>query len=92
MPVCEGITEFTYICALNMGLTLDTIKQPVAAEIEEFEKHFRNSVRTNVALLDKIMFYIVKRKGKQIRPLFVFLCAKAAGKISERTHVAASLV
>jgi len=75
-----------------MELTLEKIKQPVAAEIEQFEKHFKKAVRSNVALLDKIMFYIVKSKGKQMRPMFVFLCAKAAGEVTEKTHIAASLI
>lgn len=75
-----------------MELSLDIIKKPVAREIDEFEKYFRGSVKSNVVLLDKIMFYIVKRKGKQVRPLFVFLSAMAAGGVTERTHTAASLI
>jgi len=59
-------------------LSLDQIQAPIAAEMEEFEHKFRQSMRTKVLLLDKIMGYIVKRKGKQIRPMFVFLTARAA--------------
>ena len=57
--------------------SLDQIQAPIAAEMEEFEHKFRQSMRTKVLLLDKIMGYIVKRKGKQIRPMFVFLTARA---------------
>ena len=75
-----------------MSKQLDQIKQPVKEELERFEKHFRKAMKSNVALLAKIMFYIVQRKGKQIRPIFVFLSAKAAGGTTEATYNAASLV
>ena len=58
--------------------TLAQIQAPIAAEMDEFEHTFRQSMQTKVLLLDKIMGYIVKRKGKQIRPMFVFLTARAA--------------
>lgn len=60
--------------------------------MEEFEHKFRSAMKTKVLLLDKIMSYIVKRKGKQIRPLFVFLSAGACGKINESTFRGASLI
>lgn len=75
-----------------MPLKLEDIQAPVAAEMEEFEKKFRQSMRSNVMLLDKITTYIVKRKGKQMRPLFVFLSAGAAGGISESTYRGAALI
>src|SRR5882757_6524433 len=75
-----------------MSLRLDDIKRPVAKEMEEFEPKFRASMQTKVLLLDKIMNYIVKRKGKQMRPLFVFLSAGTCGKISEATFRGASLI
>lgn len=75
-----------------MSKELNAIKAPIAAELEAFEKHFRDSVRSRVALLDKIMHYIVHRKGKQMRPLFVLLSAKICGEITEATYTAASLV
>ncbi len=73
-------------------MKLDEIKKPIDAELDEFEKHFRESMRTQVALLDKIMYYIVQRKGKQVRPMFVFLSAKLCGTINPTSFVAASLV
>jgi octaprenyl-diphosphate synthase len=75
-----------------MSLRLDDIKAPVAREMDEFEQKFRASMKTKVLLLDKIMSYIVKRKGKQMRPLFVFLTAGACGKINESTYRGASLI
>ena len=57
-----------------------------------FEKKFKASLGSNVPLLNKIMHYIIKRKGKQMRPMFVFLSAKLCGKITESSYVAASLI
>ena len=57
-----------------------------------FEKKFKSSLSSKVALLDKIMHYIIKRKGKQMRPMFVFLSAKLCGKVTESTYIAASLI
>lgn len=71
---------------------IDQIKAPIAADMDAFEDKFRLSMKSNVALLDKITHYIVKRKGKQIRPMFVFLSAKALGGITESTHHGAALI
>lgn len=71
---------------------LDQIKAPIAAEMESFEAHFRDSMKSKVALLDKITHYIVKRKGKQMRPMFVFLSAGMCGGINESTYRAATLI
>ena len=73
-------------------LTLDKIKEPIAAEMKEFEIKFRESMRSNVSLLDKVMHYIVKRKGKQLRPMFVFLSAGVCGGINESTYRGAALI
>ncbi|HYG21089.1 MAG TPA: polyprenyl synthetase family protein [Ohtaekwangia sp.] len=75
-----------------MSLRLDDIKAPIAREMEEFEQKFRASMKTRVLLLDKIMSYIVKRKGKQMRPMFVFLSAGTSGAINESTYRGASLI
>lgn len=75
-----------------MSIRLDDIKAPIAGEMEEFEQRFRSSMKTKVLLLDKIMNYIVKRKGKQMRPMFVFLSAGACGTISDSTFRGASLI
>jgi len=75
-----------------MELKLDDIKKPIAKELDEFEVRFRKSMQSNAPLLDRITHYIVARKGKQMRPMFVFLSAKLCGEINEATYVAASLV
>ncbi len=71
---------------------VDQIKAPISLHMDEFEVKFKQSMRTNVPLLDKITTYIVKRKGKQIRPMFVFLSAKCVGEFNESTYRAASLI
>lgn len=72
--------------------SIDTIKQPIEKELDRFELHFREAMRSHVPLLDRIMYYIVRRKGKQVRPMFVFLGAKLCGEVTEATYIAASLV
>lgn len=71
---------------------LDAIKLPVEMEMAQFEKRFRASMSSKVPLLDRITHYIVKRKGKQMRPLFVFLSAKMHGDITDSSYRAASLI
>jgi octaprenyl-diphosphate synthase len=73
-------------------MSLDTIKQPVAAELEEFEHRFRAAMKSNVPLLDKIMWYIVQRKGKQVRPMLVLLSARIFGPINDASYTAASMI
>ena len=75
-----------------MLLTIDQIKAPIAKEMDDFEQKFRASMHTKVLLLDKIMNYIVRRKGKQMRPMFVFLSAGMCGGITESTYRGASLI
>lgn len=69
-----------------------SIQLLVKDELQEFEEKFRQAVKSRVSLLDRIMQYIIKRKGKQVRPMFVFLSAKLFGPVSESTHRAAALV
>jgi octaprenyl-diphosphate synthase len=75
-----------------MGITIEQIQAPVAEDIRIFEKNFRESMKTKVMLLDRIMTYIVKRKGKQLRPMFVFLTARVCGDINESTYRGAALI
>ena len=75
-----------------MKQQLSEIKAPIAKEIDEFEIKFRASMKSNVLLLDRIMRYIVKRKGKQMRPMFVFLAAGITGEIQEATYRGAALI
>ncbi|RZJ71422.1 polyprenyl synthetase family protein [Flavobacterium sp.] len=69
------------------------IKQPIRPEMELFEKKFYESMSSQVALLNRITYYIVNRKGKQMRPMFVFLVAKMIGEqVNERTYRGASVI
>jgi octaprenyl-diphosphate synthase len=73
-------------------LSLKEIQAPVSEHLGNFENNFRASLKSSVPLLDKIMHYIIKRKGKQMRPLFVFLAASVTGGIRESTYRAACLI
>ena len=77
-----------------MAKITEQIKEPIAAEMAAFEDKFRDSMSSRVALLNRITHYIVNRKGKQMRPMFVFLVAKLAsgGTINERTYRGASVI
>lgn len=69
------------------------IKAPIRSELETFEYKFKESMQSDVALLDKITHYIIRRKGKQMRPMFVFLTAKTiGGEVTESSYTAASLI
>jgi octaprenyl-diphosphate synthase len=73
-------------------MTVTQIQEPIAKEMEVFETKFKASMKTTVPLLDKITNYIVKRKGKQMRPMFVFLSAKICGEMNDSSYRAASLI
>ena len=75
-----------------MMMTVDQIIAPVKSEMSEFEDRFRESMKSQAPLLDKVTHYIIKRKGKQMRPLFIFLTAKMLGEVSDKTYDAANLV
>jgi len=75
-----------------MSSSIEQIKKPILKELENFETQFRQSMKTKVPLLDTIMTYIVKRKGKQIRPIFVLYSAALFGEINDKTLRGASLV
>lgn len=71
---------------------IDQLKRPIGEEMELFEGRFSKAMSSKVALLNRITHYIVNRKGKQMRPMFVFLTAKLLGKTNERTFRAASVI
>src|SRR4029079_17460122 len=71
---------------------MDFVDNIIGAELKTFEKKFTDAVKSQTPLLDRIMKYIIKRKGKQLRPMFVFLSAKLQGPINESTYRAAALV
>ena len=73
-------------------LTVKEMMKPIESEMAEFEVRFRQSMKSKVPLLDKITHYIIRRKGKQMRPMFIFLTAKMLGTMNDRVYDAASLV
>ena len=73
-------------------IALNEIKAPISEHIEAFEGKFRASMKSSVPLLDTITRYIIKRKGKQMRPMFVFLSAGLCGIVNESTFRAAALI
>lgn len=73
-------------------MTVKEIIAPIETEMKDFEKRFHKSMESHVPLLDRITHYIVRRKGKQMRPMFLFLTAKMLGDINDRTYESATLV
>ena len=73
---------------------VDQLKKPIAKEMELFEDKFSLSMRSHVALLNRITYYIVNRKGKQMRPMFVFMVARMLKEkeVNERCYRAASVI
>ena len=72
--------------------SIESIQNLINDELLVFEDKFKDAVKSRVALLDRIMQYIIKRKGKQVRPMFVFLSARLFGPATENTYRAAALV
>lgn len=75
-----------------MALSIADIQAPIAAEMDRFEQTFKDLMKSDVMLLDQIMTYIVRRKGKQLRPMFVFLTAGVCGQINDSTYRGAALI
>jgi len=71
---------------------LKEIRKPIFSEMQQFEKHFRDSMKSNIPLLNVITNYLLRRKGKQMRPMFVFLTAGLCGEITPSSYNAASLI
>jgi octaprenyl-diphosphate synthase len=71
---------------------VEDIKQPINEEMKLFEQKFYESMQSKVPLLDKVTRFIVTTKGKQMRPMFVFLCAKLVGNVNEKTYRGASMI
>lgn len=80
------------LLSLYIMMTVEQIMAPVQAEMKEFEIRFPQSMKSNVAMLNHVTRFIVQRKGKQMRPLFIFLTAKMLSEIKDDTYDAASLV
>jgi len=72
--------------------SLESIKEPVANELKTFQRHFREAMRSSVGLVDLVARYILRQKGKRVRPILVLLSAKACGGVTERSYRGATLV
>ena len=75
-----------------MPSTTELIKAPIQKELDIFQEKFKTSLKSKVSLLDIIMGYVVKRKGKQMRPIMVLLSTKMLGEVNDITYTGASLV
>jgi len=73
-------------------MNLNEIISPIEKELAEFQKQFSGSMKSKVALIDLITKYILKQKGKKVRPVLVLLSAKLCGSVNQRTYIAANLV
>lgn len=78
--------------SVDNKITLEDIKRPVSAELNLFEDKFREAMKSRVPLLDRITHYIIRRKGKQLRPILVFLSSEYFGGVSEQTYRGAALI
>lgn len=72
--------------------TLKSIQAPVQEDLDAFQRYFKGSVKSPISLLDKVIRYLMKQKGKQIRPLLVLLAAKTCGSVSDKSFRGAALV
>jgi octaprenyl-diphosphate synthase len=72
--------------------SINSIKEYLAVELKNYDEHFKNLMRSSTPLLDKITHYIIKSKGKQMRPMFVFLSSKIYGETNSNSYVAASMI
>jgi octaprenyl-diphosphate synthase len=75
-----------------MANKLNSIRSPIEQELKTFEKHFRSALKSSVPILNVITYYVTRNRGKQIRPIFVFLSAKICGEVNDATFTAASMV
>jgi octaprenyl-diphosphate synthase len=77
---------------VTQSVTLDDIQQPIAGHLTAFRSYFKQATRTDVFLLDQMMRYLLRTKGKELRPSLVFHSARLCGGISERSYVAATMI
>lgn len=73
-------------------VSLDIIREPIKQELDEFEHYFRTTIQSDIPLLSTIINYVLRKKGKHLRPMFVFLAAKMNGDFNETTYMAASSI
>ncbi|NQV73842.1 polyprenyl synthetase family protein, partial [bacterium] len=88
----ELIAEPVRDLAPTRALSLDRIQEPISGELKHFRGYFRDAMASRVFLLDRVIQYLLKQKGKQMRPILVLLSAKAAGGVQESSYRGAALV
>ncbi len=88
----NSIHIITFVSNLFFMSDLNKIKAPIKEELSRFENYFKSTLKSSIPLLDIITRYILRRKGKQIRPSMVILSASLFGEVNETTHTAASLI
>ncbi|HYW33901.1 MAG TPA: polyprenyl synthetase family protein [Balneolaceae bacterium] len=76
----------------NQDLRLKDVIRPIKQELQEFESFFKQTIRTDVFLLDKIVSYLLRQKGKQLRPTLVFMSAQLFGDVNNRSYIAAAMI
>ena len=76
----------------SRAVSLKTIQEPVAEELQAFHRYFRTAMTSDIGLLDRVIRYVLRQKGKRIRPLLVLLTAKTCGEVTERSYRGAALV
>ncbi len=77
---------------MTKSVSLDDIQKPIAEHLSSFRTYFKKATRTDVFLLDQMMRYLLRTKGKEVRPSLVFHCARLCGEITERSYVAATMI
>jgi len=87
-------TQLDHVTAFkrNGRKTLREITEPVSSELSEFRSFYKEALRTDVFLLDRIVQYLLRQKGKEIRPTLVFMSARLFGEVNERSYVAATMI
>ena len=88
----ELIAEPVRVLAPTRALSLDNIQGPISGELKHFRGYFRDAMASRVFLLDRVIQYLLKQKGKHMRPILVLLSAKAAGGVQESSYRGAALV
>jgi octaprenyl-diphosphate synthase len=73
-------------------MNIKEISKPIEGHLKEFNKYFKDTMKSNVALLDIIISYMTRKRGKQVRPAMVFLSAELCGGVNQRTYIGASMI
>jgi octaprenyl-diphosphate synthase len=92
MPAIATKNSIKYDQNRPKQIRLEDIQQPIKQDLSEFRSYFKKSVKSNVFLLDQLVGYLLKTKGKELRPALVFHAARLCGTINERTFVAATMI